>query len=179
MTIDQVTAGAGLRSEVEDFLYYEAELLDERRYREWLELLSPEIRYRVPIAQNVHSTEVDREYFDGDLDIYWMDEGIETLTARVEQLLTGIHWAEEPVSRTTHVCANVRVVEAVDTVDGLRVLVHSRLLLYRNRVRGIEDLLAGRRVDRLLRSDDGWRIAERTVHLDQTTLLANNLTTFL
>ncbi len=29
----------------------------------------------------------------------WFDEGKETLTQRVRQILTGVHWAEEPLSR--------------------------------------------------------------------------------
>jgi 3-phenylpropionate/cinnamic acid dioxygenase small subunit len=166
---------SGPRAEVEDFLFYEADLLDERRFSEWLELLAPEIRYRVPIAQNVHSEDTAHEYLIGDLDISWVDEGIETLTARVRQLETGIHWAEEPVSRTSHLITNVRVTED----DGASVTVRSRFLVYRNRVRGVEDLLVGKRVDRLVRHGQTFKLAERVVYLDQTTLLANNLTTFL
>ena len=34
--------------EVEQFLYREARLLDERRFREWLELLTDDVRYWMP-----------------------------------------------------------------------------------------------------------------------------------
>jgi 3-phenylpropionate/cinnamic acid dioxygenase small subunit len=164
-----------LREEVEDFLYHEADLLDERRFSDWLELLAPELRYRVPIAENVHSSDTAHEYFLGDLDVSWLDEGLDTITARVRQIETGIHWAEEPVSRTTHLLTNVR---AHEEPDG-SVTVRCRMLVHRNRVRGLEDFYIGKRVDRLVRAPDGrFRVAERTVYLDQTTLLANNITTF-
>ena len=34
-----------LRHRVEDFFYLEAELLDERRLREWLELFTDDVHY--------------------------------------------------------------------------------------------------------------------------------------
>ena len=33
-----------LRREIEEFLYFEAELLDDRRLREWFDLLADDIR---------------------------------------------------------------------------------------------------------------------------------------
>ena len=38
--------------EVEQFLYREARLLDERRFHEWLELLTDDIRYRMTTRGN-------------------------------------------------------------------------------------------------------------------------------
>lgn len=42
-----------LEAEVARFFSVEAELLDERRFEEWLELLHPDIRYWMPMARNV------------------------------------------------------------------------------------------------------------------------------
>ena len=42
-----------LRADVEDFLYREADLLDERRFAEWLELLADDLVYFMPIRHNV------------------------------------------------------------------------------------------------------------------------------
>lgn len=187
MTVPTTGASAGvalpaalaLRVELEDFYAREADLLDNREYEEWLDLLTEDVAYRIPITQNVHSAQTDDEYFLGDLDISWMDEGKDTLTHRVEQFRTGIHWAEEPVSRTSHLYTNLRVLEADLAGEPQRVVVKMRFLVYRNRLRGTEDFLIGKRVDSLLRQEQGWRIATRTVHLDQSVLLANNLTTLL
>ena len=42
-----------LREEIEDFLYLEADLLDQRRFREWLDLLAEDLVYFMPIRRNV------------------------------------------------------------------------------------------------------------------------------
>ena len=44
-----------LRCEVEDFYYAEAELLDNRQFREWFTLLADDIRYWMPIRHNPSS----------------------------------------------------------------------------------------------------------------------------
>jgi 3-phenylpropionate/cinnamic acid dioxygenase small subunit len=174
-----VPASVALRLEVEDFYYLEADLLDERRYEPWLEMLADDIRYRVPISRNVHSSDGHKEVLDDDLDVSWMDEGKETLTHRVEQFRTGIHWAEEPVSRTSHLYTNIRLTDLDDAEDPQRISVSMRFLVYRNRLRSDQDFLVGKRYDTLTRTADGWKVSVRTVQLDQTVLLANNLTTFL
>lgn len=175
-----VPARVALRLELEDFFHLEADLLDERRYEEWLELLDDDIRYRVPITRNVHSSDTQREVMLDKLAISWMDEGKETLTHRVEQFRTGIHWAEEPVSRTSHLYTNIRVTEVDDDDDPHQVETSMRFLVYRNRLRSDVDFLVGKRYDTLRRTPEGgWRVSVRTVQLDQTVLLANNLTTFL
>ena len=42
-----------LKQETEEFLYHEAELLDERCYEAWLELLADDVRYWMPMRRNV------------------------------------------------------------------------------------------------------------------------------
>ena len=44
-----------LAREIAEFLYREAELLDERRYDAWLALLADDIRYWMPLRRNVKS----------------------------------------------------------------------------------------------------------------------------
>src|SRR5487761_856094 len=100
-----------LRQGIEEFLYYEAELLDERRYEDWLGLVAEDVRYWMPMRRNVKTGEHEREFTRADHDINWFDEGKETLERRVKQILTGIHWAEEPVSRITHIVSNVQLLE--------------------------------------------------------------------
>ena len=105
-----------LAQEIEEFLYREAELLDERRYQDWLALLADDIRYWMPMRRNVKYGEDEREFTRARSDINWFDEGKETLTRRVKQIETGIHWAEEPVSRISHLVSNVQIVEAAPSV---------------------------------------------------------------
>jgi 3-phenylpropionate/cinnamic acid dioxygenase small subunit len=163
-----------LRAEVEDFFYREVELLDERRYDEWLDLFTDDTRYWMPMRRNVPRDEMEREFTRAGLDVNWFDEGKDTLTRRVRQIQTGIHWAEEPPSRLCHMISNVQIASA--TPD--EVTAKCRFLIYRNRVETETDFLVGKREDVLRRVDGGFRIAHRKVVLDQSVLLAKNLTFF-
>jgi 3-phenylpropionate/cinnamic acid dioxygenase small subunit len=168
-----------VKQEVEDFLYREAELLDERRYEAWLDLFTEDARYWMPMRRNVPADELEREFTRAGVDVNWFDEGKDTLARRVRQILTGVHWAEQPPSRICHMVSNVQIVGArPDGSSPTEVEVKSRFLIYRNRVETETDLLVGKREDVLLRVDGGWRIARRKIVLDQNVLLVKNLTFF-
>src|SRR6266571_1280942 len=167
-------AGLLLVRQIEEFLYHEAELLDERHFEEWLDLFTDDVRYWMPMRRNVPADEMEREFTREGLDVNWFDEGKDTLTRRVKQIRTGVHWAEQPPSRTCHMVSNVQVLSAA--ADEVRV--KSRFLLYRNRVETETDMLVGKREDLLRRANGGWRIARRKIILDQSVLLAKNLTFF-
>ena len=163
-----------LTQEVADFLYREAELLDERRYEAWLDLFTDDARYFMPMRRNVPHDERERELTREGLDVNWFDEGKDTLRRRVQQILTGVHWAEEPPSRICHIVSNVRV----EPTPAGELTVKSRFLIYRNRVETETDVLVGKREDVLRRDNDSFKIARRTILLDQSVLLAKNLTFF-
>ena len=164
-----------LKDEIEQLLYHEAELLDERRYEAWLELFTDDVRYWMPMRRNVPRDAPEREFTREGIDVNWFDEGKDTLTRRVKQILTGVHWAEEPPSRICHMVSNVQIVHA----SGDEATVKCRFLVYRNRVETETDLLVGKREDVLRRVDGRWRIARRMIVLDQSVLLAKNLTFFI
>ena len=169
-----------LKEEIEEFLYQEAELLDERRYEEWLSLLTDDVRYFMPMRRNVKFGELDREFTREGQDISWFDEGKDTLTRRVNQIPTGIHWAEEPLSRICHMVSNVQILQATPTAsDAEEVRVKSRFLVYRNRVQTETDFLVGKREDLLRKVGAQWNIAQRKIILDQNVLLVKNLTFFI
>jgi 3-phenylpropionate/cinnamic acid dioxygenase small subunit len=168
-----------LQQEIEEFLYREADLLDERRYEDWLALVAEDVRYWMPMRRNVKVGEAEREFTRAGQDINWFDEGKETLTRRVKQILTGMHWAEEPVSRISHMVSNVRLLEVnPSAAEPAEVTVRCRFLVYRNRVETETDILVGKREDVLRRVDNGWQIARRKIVLDQNVLLTKNLTFF-
>jgi biphenyl 2,3-dioxygenase subunit beta len=164
-----------LEREIEQFLYMEAELLDERKWSDWIKLVAEDIHYHMPVRRNVKFGEQHRENSDPESEISWFDEGYATLAGRVRQLNTGIHWSEEPFSRVRHIVSNVQVVRVVgDEVD-----VRSRFVVYQNRLRDEVNLFVGKREDRLRRDPEtGWKIAKRTIYLDQNVLLAKAFTTF-
>ena len=175
---DRITR-ALLRQEIEDFLYREADLLDERHYDEWLALLAEDVRYWMPMRRNVKVDDLEREFTREGRDISWFDEGKETLTRRVRQIQTGIHWAEEPVSRISHLISNVQLLEVnPSAAEPAEVTVKCRFLIYRNRVETETDILVGKREDLLRRAGTNWQIARREILLDQNVLLSKNLTFF-
>jgi len=179
MDRDEQSARVLLKQEIEEFLYYEADLLDGRRYEEWLALVADDVRYWMPMRRNVKVGEAEREFTRAGQDINWFDEGKETLTRRVKQILTGMHWAEEPVSRISHMVSNVRLVEVNPSIaEPAEVATRCRFLIYRNRVETETDFLVGKREDLLRRCRGGWQIARRKIILDQNVLLSKNLTFF-
>src|SRR5947209_10923719 len=168
-----------LKQEIEELLYHEADLLDERRYEEWLALIAGDARNWMPMRRNVKVGEAEREFTRAGQDINWFDEGKETLTRRVKQILTGMHWAEEPVSRISHMVSNVRLLEINPSVtEPAEVTVRCRFLIYRNRVETETDILVGKREDLLRRTAAQWQAASRRIILDQNVLLTKNLTFF-
>ncbi len=165
--------------EVEDLYYTEADLLDERQYQEWLALFTDDLVYWMPMRKNVSFEDRDKETTGPD-DIAWFNDDKPTLEKRVGQLLTGIHWAEEPISRVSHLITNIRLVGAAEYLNaGESLTVKSRFFVYRNRLETETDLLVGRREDVLRREDGALRIARRKILIEQSVLMAKNLTVFL
>jgi 3-phenylpropionate/cinnamic acid dioxygenase small subunit len=173
-------AAWALTQEVAEFLYREADLLDSRRYLAWLDMLAEDITYFMPMRRNVkYGQHGERENTRLGQGISWFDEDKWTLRKRVEQILTGVHYAEEPLSRVTHMVTNVHVLAAAPSVEAAgEVTVRSRFLIYQNRVETENYTFIGRRTDLLRRTADDWQIAKREIILDQSVLLAKNLTVF-
>ena len=173
-TREQALERIVLTQEISEFLYAEAELLDERCFDQWLDLFTDDAHYWMPLRQNVQLGEQHRENTSNVDGISWFDEGKATLRSRVDQLKTGQHWAEEPLSRVCHIVSNVQIVNSTSS----EVTVKSRMLVYRNRLQDETDFFIGKREDMLRRVDGQWKIANRKIILDQNVLLAKNITIF-
>lgn len=162
-----------LRREIRDFLLLEAELLDDGRFRDWLDLLAAEVDYRMPVR-------VTRERGAGPgfaTDSFHFAENRHRLEMRVHRLESGAAWAEDPPSRTRHFISNIRVAAGASAEE---VNAKSNMLLYRTRGDEPEhDLLSAERHDVLRRENGGWRLARRLILLDQTTVTTRNLSVFL
>ncbi|MDH6198573.1 3-phenylpropionate/cinnamic acid dioxygenase small subunit [Mycobacterium frederiksbergense] len=180
MTTVPTAPGADLQLafSVQQFLFHEADLLDDRDYDQWLTLLHPDVRYVVPLARNVPRT-ATTEFTVEQHDLCWMDEGLDTITQRIRQIQTNIHWAEEPPSRVSHLVTNTRITDVAEGEQGRQVVARSRILVYQNRGEDEVNLFVGKRSDTLEEGPDGWRLLRRVVHLDQNVLLAKALTVFL
>jgi 3-phenylpropionate/cinnamic acid dioxygenase small subunit len=165
--------------EVEDLFYTEADLLDGRHYEEWLALFTDDVRYWMPLRKNVAWRDQSGDS-SGEHEVGWFDDDKPTLTKRVKQLMTGIHWAEEPLSRVSHIISNIRLAEKRESLDdGESMPVTCRFFVYRNRLETETDFLVGRREDLVRRVGDDLRFANRKILIEQSVLMAKNLTVFL
>lgn len=165
-----------LVAHITQWLYHEAELLDEGRLAEWLGLLTDDVTYVVPIR--IHKEVTGDSRVTGVLeDSFHLDEDRSSLQMRVDRIETGFAWAEEPPSRIRHFVSNVRVRRASDAADELSV--RSYVMVYRSRWdRPDYDIMTAERQDVLREVDGRWLLARRKVILDNTTIPMLNLTFF-
>lgn len=156
--------------EAEEFLSYEASLLDERRFNEWLDLLTDDIHYWMPIRRTTTAKEVANE-FTKPGDGAFFDDDKQMLTLRVQRLQVGRAWAEDPPSRTRRMVSNIRIL----SIDGDDMLLTANFQLYRTRLASEEDCWIGRREDLLRRVEGRLKLARRHIFLEQTVILAQNM----
>jgi len=168
------------KREIEEFLYDEANLLDERRFTEWLATLAEVLRYFMPMEYNVKFGEhATRELTKREEQMSWFNEGKWSLGKRAEQIQTGVHWAEEPLSRVCRLVSNVQLTAITTNAGGeTEVDVTSRFLIYQNRCEYEQYFFVGDRFDRMRRTADGWKLAAREIRIHQNVLLAKNLSIF-
>lgn len=162
-----------LQRSIEDFLYYEAELLADRDYDAWLELFTDDVRYEVP----VRVTREKKAEWQISPRARIFDDSKEMLEVRILRLKSEYAWAEDPPSRVRYFLSNIRV-HPGETAEEYRVRYN--VLIYRSRGELPRyELLSGERRDVLRRTTDGWKIAHRVVVLDQSVLGTYNLSYFV
>lgn len=151
------TAQVRLWHRVSQFLFREARLLDEWRLREWYdEMLTDDIRYSVP------ATDVRGETADA---LGLVDDDAARLRQRIEQLLNGEVWCENPRSRTNRMISNVEVL----TDRGTHLDVAANVVVHRFG-HGRSDAYVGKYRFELVAEGGSFRIRRRLVVLDHETL---------
>lgn len=165
-----------LQYDIEQFLYREAQLLDNRDFEKWLDILADDLHYFMPLRTNRGRREMALEYSSEKEAAYFNDDK-PFMKARIRKLRSGFSWSEDPPSRTRHLVSNVLVEEELPNAC---YRVSSAFILYRNRLERQVDIFAGERRDVLRRVEGNQRfqIVSRKILLDQSTLLANNLSIF-
>lgn len=147
------------KQEIEDFLHREAHLLDERRFREWLDLFTDDAEYLIPL----------REHVQGDVEAAGhpiIKDDKNMLMARIRKDETGFSHVEIPTSMTCHLVSNIVIDDAHDG----HVNVKSSFIVRQARKLRDEAWWVGRRHDLLRTVGGDWRIARRCVYLDSTIL---------
>jgi p-cumate 2,3-dioxygenase beta subunit len=154
------------RGEIEEFLIYEAALLDEWRLEEWLELMAPDARYLVPPLDAPEADHRDT--------LFLIADDRRTLASRVRQLLSGTTWAENPRSRTRRLIANVRLL----AVDDGEAKTTANFAVWRMQHEQT-DVYVGQYRHVLVRGPAGFLFRERRAVLDLETLRPHGKLSFI
>src|SRR5499426_3419659 len=169
----RLTAAEALWLDLTAFYAREAWLLDERRFKEWLDLFTDDVLYFIPRRKNVLRREAHREVTPlGDLAI--VEDDKRYLEMRVARLDTGMAWAEDPPSRTRHLVGNL----VVEPLANGEVKARTAFLIYKSHLETEQNLYAGSREDILRRVNGAWKVSKRTIVLDANVLLDKNLSIF-
>jgi p-cumate 2,3-dioxygenase beta subunit len=146
------------RADVEEFLFREAELLDEWRLPEWLELFTDDAVYYVPVTDLPPDATPDSALF------YVADDRFR-LSERVKRLMKRQAHAEFPHSKTRHLVSNVRIrARREDEIE-----VGSAFITYRTKD-GQTDTYFGSNRHRLVPESGSFRIREKRCLLDSEGL---------
>lgn len=148
------------RTDVEDFLFREADLLDEWRLPEWLELFTDDATYSVPATDLPADASPDNSLF------YVADDRFR-LSERVKRLMKRTAHAEFPHSKTRHLVSNVRIRERRDN----ELDVSCAFVTYRTKD-GVTDTYFGSSRYRLVAENDGLKIRSKRCLLDSDGLRA-------
>lgn len=146
-----------LRLRIEDFLYYEAALLDEWRLDDWLALFTEDCGYVVPTT--------DLPEGDPARDAVFIDDNHERLRGRVERLKSRHAHREYPSSRTRHLVTNVRLLD----VTSDEVQVAASFVVYRLRSNQTAPYIGHYRYT-LVQDAGSWKIRHKRATLDLETL---------
>ena len=148
---------------IEQFLYREAWLLDERRFAEWLALFADDARYYLAERAKVQARGADGPATPEQV-LYDDDKAF--LALRVRRLATNLAHSERPASITRHLIANVQV----GAEEGDEVPVRSAFMVHQARLETDDYTFYGKREDRLRQVGGEWQIVRRRVVLDHIHL---------
>ncbi|AYE95390.1 3-phenylpropionate dioxygenase [Mycobacterium paragordonae] len=160
------------------FLVDEAYLLDAQQYEAWLDTMTDDIHYVMPVrVTTARGAGFDTSLFPKPgMDHF--DEDKYSLTQRMARMGTEHVWAEDPPSRLRHFVTNVRTFEQ----DQTHLLVESAELLFRSRGDVNESALLSCGREDLLRWNETqacWKLARRKIIADESVLRMQNLAVFL
>ena len=86
--------------DVEQFLYRQSELLDTKRWQDWIDLFTPDGIYWMPPAPEYQTWEGQPAIFSEDKNL---------MTVRMNRVLHPDAWSQRPLWETNHVVSNVRI----------------------------------------------------------------------
>lgn len=143
---------------VNEFQRSEISLLQSEKYGKWLELLSPDIRYIMPITENVRGEPANQTR-----GMVWCDDDFRSLSIKVRRMESGLAVGHTTPVRLRYFVQNLRFHREADRA----IYVTSNLLIHKSQSDAAALFAAGRE-DELVRIDERWVLQSRLIHLDQT-----------
>jgi 3-phenylpropionate/cinnamic acid dioxygenase small subunit len=131
---------------VEQFLYRQAEILDDKHWEEWLDLFTADGRYWMPVSE-------DQTVADGVPNIFYED--MDLMRVRIKRVGHPRAWSQKPPHKTCHLVSNV-VIEKHDAKTG-NVVVRSRFHMAEFRRDAVRHFV-GKYRHELVRDGDRYRI---------------------
>ncbi|MGI9278846.1 MAG: aromatic-ring-hydroxylating dioxygenase subunit beta [Endozoicomonas sp.] len=178
------TINLELISQVEQFYFREARMLDNRQYQQWLGLLTEDIIYRIPGRHAAFADpkkketeaflDVGQELSQG-LDTPLRDENLLILSVRVMRAFKQNSWTDNPPARTRRFVSNIEVLPD-SKPDEFKV--YSNLMLSYSRHQKDNYLYTAQREDQLRLVNGEMKIARREVILDWNVITAPSLSLF-
>jgi len=141
-------------SQVEQFLYEEAALLDEWKLMEWLALFEEGASYYVPAAGAADDA-------DPTISLFYVADDYHRLSERVKRLLKRTAHVEYPHSKCRHIVSNVRITGG----DDREFTVGSNFITFRSK-RGSTETYFGHHLYTMTTVDGMIRIRRKTSILD-------------
>lgn len=177
MSLDSLPTTPEEQRALERFYFYEARLLDNRHYQQWLGLLSPDIHYVMPSRVNRQidnrdrgneaMISVERELEGAASDgCPLREENFTLLALRAERAYKVNAWSENPPARTRRLIGNVELLQR----DGERLHVVSNFHLYHARPDNPSVVYSGQRRDTLAPHEDTYQVLAREVVLDYAVI---------
>jgi p-cumate 2,3-dioxygenase beta subunit len=148
------------RTEVEDFIFAEHDLLDNWRLEEWRALFTADGEYHI-VTPGVEAPETASP---GEI-LFLVSDDQERLGQRVDRLMKPGANVEYPHSTTNHLVSNVRV--EADQSDGIVARTH--FITHRTKSDHTVAFI-GRHLYRLVRDGGSFKIREKRCILDLDTL---------
>jgi p-cumate 2,3-dioxygenase beta subunit len=158
-----------LRLEVEEFLFDEADLLDDWRLMEWADLFTEDGRYLVAPTGIDHPETLDPEKV-----LFLVADDRERVRQRAIRLLKKGAHAEYPHSRTRHLVSNIRVPEPANG----EIRARANFVTFRTKGNLTMEYM-GRHHYRLVKQGDAFRIREKRTCLDLNTLTPQGRVTII
>jgi benzoate/toluate 1,2-dioxygenase subunit beta len=145
--------GNDTKREVEQFLYWQAECLDDKRWQEFIDLFAADGTYWMPAHP-------EQTTGDGVPSIFWEDRNL--MNVRLKRLGHPRAWSQKTAWGTNHVIGNV-IIETEDAKSGT-VVARSRFHMMEFRNDSTRHF-AGSYIHHLRRTKDGLRITLQRVDM--------------